>query len=97
MIAIVHNLVGMLHATMAVYYAYIDRAPIFIIGATGPMEETERRPNIDWIHTAASQGEAYRDFTKWDYQPTGIDGVPEAFLRAYSVMMTQPQGPIYMC
>ena len=97
MIAIVHNLVGMLHATMAVYYAYIDRAPIFIIGATGPMDESKRRPNIDWIHTAASQGEAYRAYTKWDYQPTGIEGVPEAFMRAYSVMMTQPQGPIYMC
>ncbi len=97
MIAIVHNLVGMLHATMAVYYAYIDRAPIFIIGATGPMDEAKRRPNIDWIHSAASQGEAYRAFTKWDYQPASIEGVPEAFLRAYSVMMTQPQGPIYMC
>ena len=97
MIAIVHDLVGMLHATMAVYYAYIDRAPIFIIGATGPMDEGKRRPNIDWIHSAGTQGEAYRAFTKWDYQPTSIDGVPEAFLRAYSVMMTQPQGPIYMC
>ena len=32
---ILHNLVGMLHAQMAVYYAYIDRAPIFIMGATG--------------------------------------------------------------
>ncbi|MBE59602.1 MAG: hypothetical protein CMD66_09500, partial [Gammaproteobacteria bacterium] len=33
---ILHNLVCMLHAHMAVYYAYIDRAPIFIMGATGP-------------------------------------------------------------
>jgi acetolactate synthase-1/2/3 large subunit len=97
MVAIVHNLVGMLHATMAVYYAYIDRAPVFIIGATGPMDETKRRPRIDWTHTANVQGEAYRNFTKWDYQPTVIDGVPESFARAYGVMMTEPQGPIYMC
>lgn len=97
MVAIVHNLVGMLHATMAVYYAYIDRAPIFIIGATGPMDETKRRPRIDWTHSANVQGEAYRQFTKWDYQPTVIDGVPESFARAYGVMMTEPQGPIYMC
>ncbi len=97
MVAIVHNLVGMLHATMAVYYAYIDRAPIFIIGATGPMDETKRRPRIDWTHSANVQGEAYRNFTKWDYQPTVIDGVPESFARAYGVMMTEPQGPIYMC
>ncbi len=97
MVAIVHNLVGMLHATMAVYYAYIDRAPVFIIGATGPMDETKRRPRIDWTHSANVQGEAYRQFTKWDYQPTVIDGVPESFARAYGVMMTEPQGPIYMC
>ena len=97
MVAILHNLVGLLHANMAIYYAYIDRAPIFIIGATGPMDETKRRPRIDWIHTAQGQGEAVRNYTKWDYQPHTIDGAPEAFARAYSVMMTEPRGPIYMC
>ena len=66
MVAILHNLVGLLHANMAIYYAYIDRAPIFIIGATGPMDETKRRPRIDWIHTAQGQGEAVRAYTKWD-------------------------------
>jgi acetolactate synthase-1/2/3 large subunit len=95
MVAILHNLVGLLHANMAIYYAYIDRAPVFIMGATGPMDETKRRPRIDWIHTAQSQGEAVRQYTKWDYQPHTIDGVPDAFARAYGVMMTQPQGPVY--
>src|SRR3989304_4716092 len=97
MVAILHNLVGMLHATMAVYYAYVDRVPIFIIGATGPMDETKRRHHVDWVHSASIQGEAYRNFTKWDYQPTVIDGVPESFARAYGIMMSDPQGPIYMC
>jgi acetolactate synthase-1/2/3 large subunit len=96
MVAILHNLVGLLHANMAIYYAYIDRAPVFIVGATGPMDETKRRPRIDWIHTAQGQGEAVRQYTKWDYQPHTIDGVPESFARAYGVMMTQPQGPVYM-
>src|ERR1051326_2284440 len=97
MVAILHNLVGLLHANMAIYYAYIDRAPVFIVGATGPMDESKRRPRIDWIHTAQGQGEAVRQYTKWDYQPTVIDGVPESFARAYGVMMTEPRGPIYMC
>jgi acetolactate synthase-1/2/3 large subunit len=97
MVAIVHNLVGLLHANLAIYYAYVDRVPIFIIGATGPMDESKRRPHIDWTHTANVQGEAVRHYTKWDYQPAAIDGVPESFMRAYSVMMTEPQGPIYMC
>ncbi len=97
MVAILHNLVGLLHANLAVYYAYIDRAPIFLIGATGPMDESKRRPRIDWTHTAQVQGQAVRDYTKWDYQPTVVDGVPDAFARAYAVMMTEPRGPIYMC
>src|SRR6202158_1316795 len=96
MVAILHTLVGLLHANMAIYYAYIDRAPVFIVGATGPMDETKRRPRIDWIHTAQGPGEAVRNYTKWDYQPHTIDGAPEAFARAYGVMMTQPQGPVYM-
>src|SRR5436309_13899001 len=97
MIAIVHNLVGLLHAPMGIYYAYLDRAPVFIIGATGPMAEPKRRPFIDWIQTANGQGEAVRNFVKWDYQPTTVDGVPGSFARAYSVMMSARQGPVYMC
>jgi len=94
---ILHNLVGLLHAQMAIYYANLDRAPIFIMGATGPMDEGKRRPHIDWSHTALVQGEAVRNYTKWDYQPTAIEGVPDSFMRAYSTMMTEPKGPIYMC
>ena len=97
MVVILHNLVGLLHATMAIYYCFIDRAPVFIIGATGPMDEGKRRPHIDWTHTALVQGEAIRHYTKWDYQPYSIDGVPEAFARAYSTMMTEPHGPVYLC
>ncbi len=94
---ILHNLVGLLHGQMAIYYAYIDRAPIFIMGATGPMHEGKRRPHIDWSHSALVQGESVRNYTKWDYQPAAIEGVPESFMRAYSTMMTEPKGPIYMC
>ena len=97
MIAIVHNLVGLLHCNLAIYYAFIDRVPIFVMGATGPMDEGKRRPHIDWTHTALVQGNAVRDYTKWDYQPTSVHGVPESFQRAYSIMMTEPKGPIYMC
>ncbi len=97
LVAIVHDVVGMLHSVMGIYYAYIDRCPVFVIGATGPVDEGKRRPWIDWIHTANVQGNAVRDFVKWDYQPGGIDGVTDSFARAYSIMMTEPQGPIYMC
>src|SRR5438270_4745436 len=94
---IVHNVVGLLHATMGIYYAYTDRAPVFIVGATGPVDEGKRRPRVDWDHTANVQGTAVRDYVKWDYQPGGAAGIPDSFARAWSIMMTQPQGPIYLC
>ncbi|MFQ6027555.1 MAG: thiamine pyrophosphate-binding protein [Dehalococcoidia bacterium] len=97
MVAILHDLVGLLHACMAIYYAYIDRAPILILGGTGPMNESRRRPRVDWIHTALVQGNAVRDYTKWDDQPSCVEAFPESFARAYRVALTEPQGPVYLC
>jgi acetolactate synthase I/II/III large subunit len=97
MAAVVHDVVGLLHSCMAIYYAYIDRAPVLVLGATGPMNEAKRRPRIDWIHTANVQGNAVRDYTKWDDQPSSVDGIPASFARGYRVAMTEPQGPVYLC
>ncbi|MEE8517554.1 MAG: thiamine pyrophosphate-binding protein [Dehalococcoidia bacterium] len=95
--AIVHNLVGLLHSAMGVYYAYVDEAPVILLGATGPMDTTRRRPFIDWIHTAQDQGDVVRDYTKWDDQPHTVAAVPESFARAYRVATTPPYGPVYLC
>ncbi|NIR40012.1 MAG: thiamine pyrophosphate-binding protein, partial [Gemmatimonadetes bacterium] len=63
MAVILHNVVGLLHGSMGIYYAHIDRAPMVVFGGAGPMDTTRRRPNIDWIHAANVQGNAVRDFT----------------------------------
>jgi len=97
MAAILHNLVGLLHGTMGIYYAYNDEAPVLVLGASGPMDTSRRRPGIDWRHTAQVQGNVVRDYTKWDDQPYSVDSVPESFARAYRVAMTPPQGPVYLC
>ncbi|MPZ72576.1 MAG: hypothetical protein GEU74_04990 [Nitriliruptorales bacterium] len=68
MAVILHDVVGLLQGTMGIYYAYIDRSPVIVFGGTGPMALERRRPNIDWIHTANVQGNAVRDYTKWDDQ-----------------------------
>ena len=94
---ILHDLVGLLHGQMAVYYAFVDRAPVLILGATGPMDEGKRRPRSDWHHTAQSQGDAVRNFTKFDYQPHAVEGVVDSFQRAWSAMVTEPAGPVYLC
>jgi len=95
--AIVHDIVGLLHGTMGIYYAHLDRVPVMVLGATGPMDRRRRRPAIDWIHTAQVQGEAVRNFTKWDDQPATIADFPASFARAYRLATTEPAGPVYLC
>src|SRR5438309_522909 len=46
MAAFVHSNVGLMHATMAIFNAWCDRAPVLVLGATGPMDATRRRPVI---------------------------------------------------
>jgi acetolactate synthase-1/2/3 large subunit len=95
--AIVHDVVGLLHSTMGVYYAHLDRVPLLLLGATGPLDRGRRRPAIDWIHTAQVQGEAVRNFTKWDDQPATVADFPNSFARAYRIATTEPAGPVYLC
>jgi thiamine pyrophosphate-dependent acetolactate synthase large subunit-like protein len=97
MAAAVHDIVGLQHASMAIFNAFCDRAPILVLGATGPMDSTRRRPWIDWIHTALVQGTQVRDYVKLDDQPASICAIPEAFLRAWRVAQSEPQGPVYLC
>ena len=96
MIAIVHNMVGLQHASMAIFNAYIDRVPIIVLGGTGPMNTKRRRPRIDWIHTALVQGNQVRDYVKWDDQPYSLADVPDSFIRGYRIAMTEPMAPIYI-
>ncbi len=95
--AIVHSNVGLMHATMAVFNAWCDRTPVILFGATGPVAADQRRPWIDWIHTAADQGALIRNYTKWDDQPNSVGAVPESVLRACKMATTAPQGPVYVC
>jgi len=96
MAAFVHSNVGLMHATMAIFNAWCDRAPVLVLGATGPMDATRRRPWIEWIHTARDQGALIRNFTKWDDQPASIGAAQEAILRAWMIANTAPQGPVYV-
>lgn len=93
----VHDIVGLLHASLGMYLATVDRAPVIVLGGTGPMAVDRRRPRTDWDHTALVQGNAVRDFVKWDDQPVGTAAVVESFARAYRVATTEPQGPVYLC
>src|SRR6266545_7386123 len=96
MAAAIHSNVGLMHATMAIFNAFEDRAPMLLVGGNGPMDATQRRPWIDWVHTTHGQGELVREFTKWEHQPTSIAAIPEALLRAWQAAHLEPPGPAYV-
>lgn len=93
----IHANVGLMHAVMAIYNAWCDRAPMFIIGATGSIDAPQRRHWIEWVHTSRDQGGLVRPFLKWDDQPVSVKGATEAFLRAAQICRTPPFGPTYVC
>jgi thiamine pyrophosphate-dependent acetolactate synthase large subunit-like protein len=70
--------------------------PVLVLGATGPVDATRRRPWIDWIHTAADQGAVVRHYTKWDDQPASAGAARESLLRAAWLANTPPQAPVYV-
>jgi len=96
MAAAVHSNVGLFHATMAMFNAWCDRAPVIVLGATGPVDAAKRRPWIDWIHTARDQGAIVRNYTKWDDQPASPASAREALIRAAWTANTAPKGPVYI-
>lgn len=91
-----HDVVGLQHAAMAIFNAWCDRTPMLNLGGGGPQDSTHRR-STDWVHTALVQGNVVRDYVKHDDQPFTLQAVPEAFLRAYRIATTEPQGPVYIC
>jgi acetolactate synthase I/II/III large subunit len=91
-----HNVVGLLHASMAIFNAWCDRTPMLNLGGGGPQDASLRR-STDWVHTALVQGNLVRDFVKYDDQPYSLESVPGSLLRAYRIATTDPQGPVYVC
>jgi acetolactate synthase-1/2/3 large subunit len=91
-----HNVVGLQHASMAIFNAWCDRTPILNLGGGGPQNTVNRR-STDWVHTALVQGAAVREYVKYDDQPNSVEAVAESFLKAYRIAMTDPKGPVYVC
>lgn len=96
MAVFLHDLVGLQHASMAIFNAWVDRVPVLIIGGSGPRSEENRRPWLDWIHTGLPQGLIVRDIVKWDTEPATLSGVRESLHRALRTACSGPQGPVYV-
>jgi thiamine pyrophosphate-dependent acetolactate synthase large subunit-like protein len=97
MACVLHSNVGLLHGMMGLFNAWCDRAPMIVLGATGPVDAEKRRPWIDWIHTSRDQGGLIRSFVKWDDQPASAQALVEAMCRANLATRTAPTAPVYIC
>jgi acetolactate synthase I/II/III large subunit len=90
-----HGTVGLQHATMAIYNAYCDRAPAYmIVGNT--IDATMRRPGVEWDHSVQDAGALVRDFVKWDDLPISLPHFAESAVRAYKIAMTPPMLPVLL-
>jgi len=87
-----HGAVGTQHASMAIYNAYVDRAPVFMITGVG-LEADRRKSAIDWQHSPTDGPALVRDFTKWDDTPGNLRTFGESAVRAWKFAMTPPYGP----
>lgn len=93
--AVVHDLVGLLHASMAVYDAWCDHTPIVVLGGGGPADPAERRP-IDWFHSANTQSAIVRPFVKWDDDPVTGQAVLDSIVQAHVMAALAPSAPTYV-
>jgi len=95
MAVLVHGTVGLQHAAMAIYNAYCDRVPLYIV-AGNSIDATQRRPGVEWTHSVQDAAAMVRDFIKWDDLPASLQHFAESAVRAYKIAMTPPMMPVLL-
>jgi thiamine pyrophosphate-dependent acetolactate synthase large subunit-like protein len=91
-----HDLVGLQHASMAIFNAWVDQVPMVLLGGSGPADSERRRAWIDWIHSPRWQSLTVRDIVKWDDEPRSLAALRRSLVRAYSLAVSPPQAPTYI-
>jgi acetolactate synthase I/II/III large subunit len=95
MLVLAHSTVGLQHASMAIYNAWAGKAPVFLmLGNT--IDAVERRPGVEWDHSAQDAVAMVRDYTKWDDVPVSLPHFAESAVRAYRIAMTPPREPVVL-
>lgn len=95
MAALVHGNVGLQHASMAIYNAFADQAPVYVI-AGNVASEWVRRPGAETAHSATDQAQMVRDYVKWDEQPYALRDFSNSAARCYDAAVTQSPGPVLL-
>ena len=89
----VHGTVGTQHASMAVYDAFCDRVPVYLI-LGNHADTVGRRSVVTWSHSAQDAAAMIRDYIKWDDAPASLPHFAESAVRAYKIAMTPPMAPV---
>jgi acetolactate synthase I/II/III large subunit len=93
MLVMAHGTVGLQHASMAIYNAYADRVPVYIV--LGNIADVGwRRSDVEWTHSVQDAAAMVRDYTKWDDMPASLNHFAESGVRGYKIAMTPPYGPV---
>lgn len=88
-----HGTVGLMHATMAIYNAWVDRVPVIVVGGND-LDAARRAPGTPTNHSAQDVNALVRDMTKWDDSPVSLQHFAQSFVRAYKISMTPPCEPV---
>lgn len=91
--AMIHGSVGVQHAAMAIYNAWVDRVPVMLFTGNG-LDAAKRRPGTEWNHSVQDPALMVRDFLKWDDYPMSLQHFAESTVRAYKIATTPPMEPV---
>jgi acetolactate synthase I/II/III large subunit len=95
MMIMAHGTVGLQHASMAIYNAYCDRVPVYIV-LGNILDVNYRRGTAEWVHSVQDAAAMVRDYTKWDDTPVSLSHFAESAVRAYKISMTPPYEPVVL-
>src|SRR6266550_8145151 len=93
MMVMAHGTVGLQHASMAIYNAYADRVPVYMV-LGNILDAAFRRGDVEWTHSVQDAASMVRDYTKWDDSPVSLGHFAESAVRAYKAAMTPPMAPV---
>ena len=80
-----HSTVGLMHASMSIYNAYCDRAPVYLIFGNS---------QVPTNHAAIDTSSPIRDYIRWYTNPLSLSAFAENAVRAYALAITPPTLPV---
>src|ERR1700678_1704490 len=98
---LVHVDVGTANAANGMHNLYRSRLPVLLMAGKAPYTSHDelvgtRDTHVHFVQEPFDQASLVRPYTKWEWTlPSGVV-VKEALQRAYSIMQSEPRGPVYL-